>query len=478
MTEQLKMNMIRLDGGTQPRAELRYDIIDDYANEMLEGTQFPDVVVFYDGADYWLSDGYHRYHAAKRAGREDINADVHQGTRRDAVLFSVGVNSEHGLRRTNEDKQRAVWTLLCDSEWGQWSDREIARRCRVTHPTVANLRRKKSLVNVTSEKTYTTRHGTVATMNTANIGVKPAVSEATRSTAQRITEQATQRRAAELAIALEGAPAPVVALAEKHAFDEPERLEFLTHQQQHNPDTFEEIVRSGFIQPGDEEDAVPITAPMPQLREAMAKKSNGHAIIGAQAGAALSDHQRLNLSTNNEWYTPPQYIASVHEVLGQVDVDPASNTTANQTIKATTIYTIDDDGFDQKWRGKVYMNPPYGFDDGESNQSRWTKRLIEQYHAGIVTEAIMLVNAVPGNKWFAPLWEFPICFVDHRIRFYNEETEAGQPTHSNVFVYLGPNIDRFWDVFSKHGVVATRYVPRVIEGKGDGRTFKAEPTAA
>lgn len=177
-----------------------------------------------------------------------------------------------------------------------------------------------------------------------------------------------------------------------------------------------------------------------------------------------SDHQRINQSTSNEWYTPKDYIDSVLEVLGSVDVDPASNEYANETIKAAKIYTIDDDGFDKPWIGKVFLNPPYGRDDNgnDSNQSRWSARLIEQYRAGITTEAILLVNAVPGNRWFAPLWDFPICFVGHRIRFYNRDTAAGAPTHSNAIVYLGPDIDRFARVFSRHGAVAVRYMPKDV----------------
>jgi hypothetical protein len=42
--------------------------------------------------------------------------------------------------RTNEDKRRAVMTLLGDEEWSQWSNREIARRCGVHHDLVGSLR--------------------------------------------------------------------------------------------------------------------------------------------------------------------------------------------------------------------------------------------------------------------------------------------------------------------------------------------------
>lgn len=198
-----------------------------------------------------------------------------------------------------------------------------------------------------------------------------------------------------------------------------------------------EIASSGYIQPGEEQEAVHI-------------KSEIH--------RQLASHQLINQSTNNEWYTPAPYIEAVREVLGGIDTDPASNPFANQTIRATTYYTAEQDGFSKPWAGRVFLNPPYGFgDDNESNQARWSKRLIEQFQSGITTEAILLVNAVPGNKWFAPLWNYTICFPDHRIRFYNEAVEAGQPTHSNAFIYFGPNRDTFARVFARFGVVAVRY---------------------
>lgn len=172
----LEISQIRMDGGTQPRAQLNWLVIDEYAESMKSGVKFAPVTVFYDGKEHWLADGFHRVNAALQAEKETITADVHQGTRRDAVLWSVGANADHGLRRTNEDKRRAVMSLLNDSEWVQWSDNEIARRCKVSQPFVSKIRA--SLITVISEdleeRTYTTKHGTVATMNTAKIGAAPA----------------------------------------------------------------------------------------------------------------------------------------------------------------------------------------------------------------------------------------------------------------------------------------------------------------
>ncbi len=139
-SSKLQLAVIRLDGGTQSRAGIDHPTVDEYAVAWRDGIKFPPIVTFYDGTDYWVGDGYHRCLSAKKAGLTEIEADIRQGTRRDAVLYSVGANASHGLRRTNEDKRRAVKTLLTDDEWKQWSDREIGRRTGVHHDTVGRIR--------------------------------------------------------------------------------------------------------------------------------------------------------------------------------------------------------------------------------------------------------------------------------------------------------------------------------------------------
>ncbi|MBX3583582.1 MAG: hypothetical protein KF810_16980 [Rhizobiaceae bacterium] len=166
------LNLIRVDGGTQSRAMLQNSVIEEYASAIAAGVEFPPVVLFYDGTDHWLADGFHRVRAFAVAGIDLIPADIRQGTRRDAILYSVGANETHGLRRTNDDKRRAVLVLLNDEEWAKWSDREIARKCNVGHPLVASLRPKLTGISSSDSKprTYTTKHGTRATMNTSAIG--------------------------------------------------------------------------------------------------------------------------------------------------------------------------------------------------------------------------------------------------------------------------------------------------------------------
>ena len=136
-TTTIALSSIRLDGGTQSRAALDEDAVADYAMCLAD---LPRMVVFYDGESYWMADGFHRAHAFGSAGRKKVEVVVKQGTARDALLYSVGANRTHGLRRTQADKRRAVELLLADEEWRARSDRWIAKACGVSDHLVADLR--------------------------------------------------------------------------------------------------------------------------------------------------------------------------------------------------------------------------------------------------------------------------------------------------------------------------------------------------
>lgn len=134
----IKLNEIRIDGGTQTRAEISNATVEEYSEAVLEGAKFPPVDVFHDGVTNWLADGFHRYHAHKRAKVTDIAATIHSGSKDDALVFALGANRANGLRRTNEDKRKCVTIAL--ERWPEWSDRRIAEVCGVGHPTVSKMR--------------------------------------------------------------------------------------------------------------------------------------------------------------------------------------------------------------------------------------------------------------------------------------------------------------------------------------------------
>lgn len=168
----IEISRIRIDGGTQPRAELNQETVAEYRDAYLAGATMPPVTLFFDGAHYWLADGFHRFFAAKEAGKEQIVEDVIPGTVRDAILYSLSANSRHGLKRSNADKRRAVEMLLSDAEWSKWSSREIAKACAVSHEFVSQLR-ESYLSTLTDSKPATVtvqRNGTTYEQNVENIG--------------------------------------------------------------------------------------------------------------------------------------------------------------------------------------------------------------------------------------------------------------------------------------------------------------------
>jgi|GEM_PF-2509837 len=180
--QEVRLALIRIDGGTQPREEIDVDTVDRYAEDMLAGDEFPPLKVFFDGIDHWLADGFHRLFAYKKIGVTEADCTVYQGTARDAILDSLGANSIHGLPRSPEDKRLAVQRLLTDSEWSAWSDGVIAQKANVSQPFVSKLRRALPLLdgptqNVLSESqapppTVERRGADNRVIKTSNIGRK------------------------------------------------------------------------------------------------------------------------------------------------------------------------------------------------------------------------------------------------------------------------------------------------------------------
>ncbi len=167
------IDSIRLDGGTQPRQGIDDVYVTELAESMVDGAKLPPVDVMYDGANYWLFDGYHRVAAHRKAGFLVVDATIHQGTQADAQWRSYAANQTHGLRRTNDDKQRAIKAALRHPNGATLADREIARHLGVDHKTVGTWREKMEATGEIPQST--TRTGADGrSIDTTNIGTNPA----------------------------------------------------------------------------------------------------------------------------------------------------------------------------------------------------------------------------------------------------------------------------------------------------------------
>lgn len=154
---------------------------------------------------------------------------------------------------------------------------------------------------------------------------------------------------------------------------------------------------------------------------------------------------------DNESYTPIEYIESVRAVMGEINVDPASNPYANERVNADIYYTEQTNGLDKEWNGKVWLNPPYA----SKLINQFVAKLIEEYDSGRCTEAIMLTNNSADTKWFhdSARHSSAVCFTKGRINFYKADDTTTSPTNGQTFFYFGNNIQAFTDEFKQYGMI-------------------------
>ena len=202
---------------------------------------------------------------------------------------------------------------------------------------------------------------------------------------------------------------------------------------------------------------------VPELVEAM---DRGDVSISAAATIAKQpvEVQREHIAANdnkssrlasysgdNEWYTPARYVEMAREVLGQIDVDPASNDYAQRTVRAASFYTAETNGLDKEWSGKVWMNPPYS----NPEIQQFTAKVIAEYQAGRCDEAIVLTNNSGDTGWHHDLCAAATCWciTRGRIRFESPTRQSGAGAMGQIFFYFGDDPQRFKDVFSSIGRV-------------------------
>lgn len=157
-------------------------------------------------------------------------------------------------------------------------------------------------------------------------------------------------------------------------------------------------------------------------------------------------------SGKEEWYTPSNFIEAARNVLGSIDLDPASNPIANTIVKANKYYTKSENGLEKDWKGNVWLNPPYtaGLVD------LFARKLVKEYNDGNVRSAIILTNNGTETKWGQLLLEncTAVCFPSKRVKFLDVDLKPiGAPLQGQMLCYFGEHVDNFHIEFKNIGVI-------------------------
>jgi phage N-6-adenine-methyltransferase len=187
------------------------------------------------------------------------------------------------------------------------------------------------------------------------------------------------------------------------------------------------------------EQQVVASAPAEQIKEVARETIHNHRAQG---------------TGENEWYTPATYIEAAREMMGGIDVDPASSEIAQETVKASEFFTIDDDGLKQEWNGRVWVNPPYA----QPHIQNFMQKAVDEYSAERMEEGIVLTHNYTDTTWFHIGARFAeaICFTRGRIGFLSPDGKKAAPTQGQAFFYFGKRREDFADAFCKFGFVLVK----------------------
>lgn len=160
--------------------------------------------------------------------------------------------------------------------------------------------------------------------------------------------------------------------------------------------------------------------------------------------------ENIHISDDSyEWYTPLDYIEAARAVMGGIDLDPATSIEAQKEIGADYFYTKEDDGLQNNWFGRVWLNPPYCMPDIE----QFTEKAIEAYSMGEISQAIILTNNATDTSWFHHLLVVSgiMCLTKGRVKYWGPNASAAR--QGQAIFYLGKNQDYFIEKFQQFGTL-------------------------
>lgn len=167
-------------------------------------------------------------------------------------------------------------------------------------------------------------------------------------------------------------------------------------------------------------------------------------------------------SRTDLWYSPLPIVVAAKEVLGPIDLDPASDAFGNARIGAKYFITREMDGLVTPWiAGTVFLNPPGGKVGNRSLMQLFWQRLVEYREAGDLKHAIFFAFSLEAlqstqRDGQGGIGRFPLCIPERRVAFDSQTGPGNSPSHSNAIVYVPGSLDKttlFAERFRPFGLV-------------------------
>lgn len=163
--------------------------------------------------------------------------------------------------------------------------------------------------------------------------------------------------------------------------------------------------------------------------------------------AAKNPSQNIS---KDEWFTPTDIIEAARNVLGEIDLDPASCGLANETVRAKRYYSIDDDGLIRNWESRVWLNPPYS----APNLDAFVIKLGQEIQKGNTASALLLVPSWTEYPWYQYAFQEAQAMVLFlkRIKFFHPSHQKhARPVFGSTLFYFGDQEYKFALNFKKYG---------------------------
>ena len=170
----------------------------------------------------------------------------------------------------------------------------------------------------------------------------------------------------------------------------------------------------------------------------------------------------------DEYISPAVILDPAREVLGGAfDLDPASSYEANQYVQADQFFSVADDGLTKDWCAeRLWLNPPFSW----PLVQLFVDKLLLEYAEGRTRAGVCLTNSSTSANWYQWLLERAeaFCILEKRLQFRKplhqreEDRRNGKKKTGNQYAqtvwYLGPQAERFAEVFDRFGYIQRRAV--------------------